>query len=284
VIAPLLAAALLAGPAQAQRPPPRSALAEGRGSVSAEVKPNVHVRLRVEGASVEVAATDGSSLTVSVPSAPALPLRLVSLGAERVEPEFDGKAHLQRGKLVVSVPRGASLDVSTVGGSVAIRGLQGAVRVRALSAAVEVAEAGEVDIETVDGPIALKRNRGPMRVHTVSGATNVTARAGTRLELESAAGGLDWDGPCAAGCHIDADTVSGHVALTFDEASSFELAFGSHGGKLVDEVLLVRRDPARQKGPDTWTEASLGDAAGAVEIETFSGNLTLRKRTGPRQP
>jgi hypothetical protein len=268
----LLTAALLAAQAGAPQLQGRRELASGAGAVTADVG-QVALRLRVRAARVEISEGPAGKVTVSTPEARDLRLRLFASG-KRVEPEFDGRRQLDSGRLVVQVPKGSAVDVSSVSGDVSIQGLGAEARVRGMSGRVLVAAATDVDVETVDGDIRAVDVAGAVRVHTVSGSTTVSARQpAAKLEVESASGPVDWQGTCGAGCHLDIDTVSGPVTLSFQGDSSFAISYATHQGRLRDELPLSQRP---QRKGSTWAEAAFGQGDGLVECETFSGDITVR--------
>jgi hypothetical protein len=254
----------------------RRELAAGLGAATGSVAGAVLLRLRVQSADVEIAEGPAGKVSAALADKPAARVRLVAYGS-RLEVEFDGSRQLREGKLRLELPRGSSVDISSVAGNVSVRGLDGDVRVRGLSGRVQIAGAKDVDIETVDGEVRAESS-GAARVHTVSGNTTLSSRsAGARAEVETASGFVDWQGACGRGCHLDIDSVSGAVSLSFDRGSSFAFTFATHDGQLKDGLGLAHRARPKQ-GQDTWMEAVQGDGEGVVECETFSADVALKQR------
>lgn len=255
----------------------------GEGSVRAvaEVKGPVTLRLETLSAGVEVETGSPGQVVVTVDDGDVSSVRLVPRGTDRVEAEFDGRQRLLRGQAHVKLPPGSSLDVGTISGGLAVKGLGGDARVRSTSGDIDIAGAARADVRTISGDAAVRDVRGEVRVRTVSGDVAVTCPAGQvgpRLEFESTSGGLEWTGVCGRGCHLEARSSSGDVRMNVGDKSSFELRYSSHSGDLTDDVKLVglqRRDAPIGGGQSS---GRLGEGEGLIECSTFSGDLQLRRR------
>lgn len=250
-------------------------LAAGSGTVSWQARGPVRFSIRSYAADVQIFESSGNAVTVSgVRGA----VRLVSGGGDRVEAEFGGKRQLHDGKVTVSLPRGSSVDAGSVSGDVLIYGVGGEVRIRGMSGRISVTSGTDVDAENVDGSVEIHSAIGALRVHTVSGRILVTSPAHpAKLEAETASGSLDFRGNCAAGCHIDVDSVSGDVRFELDADSSLAARVVSTSGKIRDEAgLSFHRKAGASEGD--FSEGALGKADGLIECETFSGNVTFVSR------
>ncbi len=273
-IAALLAVALASLSVLAESP--RKPLAQGVGTAQAPVGGPISLRLHVGSASVQVAPSDGSSISVTVANRPALRIALFAAGGDRVEVEFDGRRRLSQGALVVRVPKGSRLDLGSLDGAIVVRGAFAEVRVRGMSGEVDVASAARADIETIDGEISVVDTAGPVAIRTISGNVSVVTTApGATLEIETADGNINWRGACGQGCHADVDTVSGQVHFALDRKSAFELRLMTHSGRLKDSLGLAANKPPPDAGETGWRAATYGSGSGEVECETFSGDVTL---------
>jgi hypothetical protein len=260
----------------------RVVLGSGAGSARTAAAAPVSFSLRVAAASVEVLPSDGPEVRVVLLDAPQVKVALIGTGGDRMEAEFDGRRRLHQGRLQAWLPRRSRVDLVSLEGRIAVRGLGGEVRVRATSGDVDLSGAALVDAETIDGEIDVLDSSGPVTVRTVSGKVTLDATAAAaRVDVESGAGPIDFRGPCGRGCHLDLETVSGEVKLELDRQSSFALSSVSHGGKLRDELGLTRGEGQGESVPG-WSSWSYGGADGEIECETFSGDLIVRGRAqGP---
>ena len=235
-----------------------------------EVAGPVSLSVRTYGADVEV--TPGPRLSVSVSGRPDVRPSIRALGGNRYEAEFDGKRQLHEGALRVEVPAGSAIDVSTVLGRVSIAGVGGPARVRGMSGAVRVAGGAEVDVETVDGGIEVDDASGKVRIHTTSGVSAVSATALGEIELETASGAASFRGACGARCRIDVDSVSGEVHFALAPGSAFSASLITTSGHVRDTLGLSLH------GREAWTEGRFHGGDGAIECETFSGDIVFGAR------
>ena len=257
-------------------------LASGVGAASASVPGPVKLELRAYAADVEVVAGDGHRVSLSVSGKPGLRVVLFASG-ERLEAQFSGKRQLREGRARIELPRGSSVDLSSVSGAVVVRDLGGDVRVRGMSGRVEVSGALQVDVESIDGSTTVASSTGPLRLHTLSGSATIeTANAAGQAEVETSSGAFTFKGPCGKGCHVDVDSVSGPLTLLLDRQSSFALDLDTHSGKLRDELGLVKQEGGKRAGgekdKDDWRELSFGKGEGAIECETFSADVAVKAR------
>ena len=252
-------------------------LASGPGSASAKVEGPVKLELRAYAADLEIVATDKRVVTLTVEGKPGLRVALF-LSGDRIEAQFSGRRQLREGRARIELPRGSSVDLSSVSGAVVVRDVGGDVRVRGMSGRVEVSGARQADVETIDGAAKVAASAGPLRIHTISGAISIeTGNPAGQAEVETSSGALSFGGRCGKGCHVDVDSVSGPLFFALDRKSSFALDFDTHSGKLTDSLGLDKSQ-AERRGQDDWRELRFGAGEGAIECETFSGDVTISAR------
>ena len=265
--------------ATASTDPFRAALAGGIGAARASVAGPVSVRLRVGSATLLVLPSDKPEVRVivnGVSGRPGLRVALYAAGSDRIDVEFDGRRRLQQGQVRLWVPRKSRLDLGSLDGPIAVRNVGGEVRIRGMSGDVDVLAASQADIESIDGEVDVLEAAGPVAVRTISGNVTVTSTGSApRLDVETESGNLDWRGACGKGCHLDADTVSGQLRFALDrKASSFELRFISHQGKLRD--LLGAKASEAPAAPQQWSSFTYLGKEGEIECETFSSDVSLQ--------
>ncbi|HYV67840.1 MAG TPA: DUF4097 family beta strand repeat-containing protein, partial [Myxococcales bacterium] len=236
-----------------------SARATGKkGAATLAVKGPVTFRLRVQSGEVEVVGSDKPQIALSVGGVPiAGDVQLLQFG-DRVEAEFNGRRHLNRGKLRVELPKGSSLEFDSASGDLSVQQIGGDVRVRTMSGDVKVQGARNADLESISGDVTVSATGPKQRLHLVSGTAVVTTvDPAVQLAFQSASGNLEWTGVCAKGCHLTTETVSGDIKLLPDASrSSFQLSYASHSGGLRDELKLeMKRRPKKDRGWGGWVEA-----------------------------
>ena len=244
----------------------------GQRTATANVKGPITFRLDTISADVEIATAGGKQVTITLSDSDANSVALVARGDDRMEAEFDGQGKLRSGHVRIELPKGSSVDIKTVSGGLIAKGPGGDVRFRSMSGDAHVGPAGNAEIATVSGEVSIKDVTGSVRVHTVSGDAEITSTAGAnaQLEFESTSGDLHWSGACGPKCRITSSTVSGDAVLSLDpKASSFDLRFQSHSGDINDGLGIQKSGEGQGR---------YGKGEGVVEVRSFSGDLSLKKK------
>ena len=247
-------------------------VASGSSTATVQVKGPVCFCLDAMSADVEIVTATANKVTITLVDSDSHSVSLVARAEDRLEAEFDGHGKLKSGHVRIELPRGSSVDIKTLSGGLVAHGPGGNVRFRSMSGDAEVGPAANVDINTVSGEVRVHDAAGAVRLHTVSGDANVTstAGAGAMLEYESTSGDLHWAGACGPRCRITSATVSGDVSLTLDpKASSFDLRFQSHSGDISDSLGIARSSEGAGR---------YGKGEGVIEVRSFSGDLSLKKK------
>jgi len=292
VLTLLVAVALVApSTAQAMRPPTSwrptaggweaSETTGGSGGHTLAVKGPVKLRVRTLDANVEITPARTREVSVRVTDSDVGRVAVEERGGDRVEIVFDGGAVLRCGKACITVPAGSDVEVTTSDGDVSIAGVGGAVRARTASGDVQVRRATAVEIRTVSGDVAIDEAAGDVRIDTVSGDAQlalVNAGAPPRVRYASTSGDLTYRGPCGAQCRLEARTMSGDLTLQLAQPSSFELTYLTRSGELSDDLHLEIQPQARL-GRETRLRARAGQGEGLIDLQTWSGDVTLAAST-----
>ncbi len=179
-------------------------------------------------------------------------VRIVGLDDEddEIEPQIgsDGRMRLQRIKedVTITVPRGASLHILSAKDDVAVRGLQGDVRLDAVSGDVQIQEATTVWLGAVAGDLTIAHCQGDVRLNALSGDLDVRN-----------VGGLEISG-----------ALSGDVVI-HDVAGEVTIKQGSHGDVQVSHAGRV--SIANMRGDCAIAQA------GSVEIGNLNGDLSVQE-------
>jgi DUF4097 and DUF4098 domain-containing protein YvlB len=199
--------------------------------------------------------------------------------------------------LVIKVPASASLDLSAVSANIDVTGMRGSATIEAESVSGEVTvkassteklelssvsgdvgfegEAASVDVETVSGDLRVNGVSGEVSVESVSGSAIVRAATVTEFEAASVSGDIDFEGSVAAGGRIDVESMSGDINLTLPAATGGRVSAEAFSGTLRNDFGLVVED---EEGPGSSMRGKIGDGSATIEIESFSGDVELRKR------
>ena len=199
--------------------------------------------------------------------------------------------------LVVKVPASASLDLSAVSANIDVTAMRGSDAIEAESVSGEVSlrasstdkleissvsgdvsfegEAGRVDAETVSGDLRVSGVSGDVSVETVSGSAIVRAATISEFEAASVSGDIDFEGALAANGRMDIESMSGDVSITLPADTSARVSAETFSGDLDNDFGLAVE---KEDGPGSTMHGKLGAGSANIEIESFSGDVNLRKR------
>ncbi len=150
----------------------------------------------------------------------------------------------------VTMPRTATLIVDDFSSEITVEGLRAGVTLETFSSAITVRDVeGALDLETFSGEVKGEGLRGRIQLETFSGDA--------RLQFAALTGDS----------HLE--TFSGDLELTLPADTGFELVGEDDAfGELDSEFALQAEDGRR----------ITGGGGPRIEIETFSGDLRLRKQ------
>ena len=197
--------------------------------------------------------------------------------------------------LEVHVPRAASLAISVIsatlvidgvdGGSIALDTVSGKARIQArtpslkvdsVSGSIELSgHAEQADLQTVSGDILAPTLGNVAKLQTISGHIQANGGPWRKFSLSTVSGDAQLAGALAPGGSLDIDSMSGDVQLQLPAATSAALHASSFSGDLRSDFGTPRQ---ADHGPGSSLDARLGDGQGRINIETFSGDLRIRRQ------
>jgi hypothetical protein len=222
--------------------------------------------------------------------------------AIKVQPQGGGgwfswndNSHLGPTTLDVRVPRRASLKVDVVsapldidgtdGGSLKINSISGRVRINARTPSLDVnsvsggiafaGQATQANLQTVSGDILAPALGKDADLQTISGHIQASGGPWRRLKLSTVSGDAQVDGALAPGGRIGIDSMSGDIDLRLPAALSATLKASSFSGDLRSDFGTPR---SSAHGPGSALETTAGSGDGQIEVETFSGDLRIRRK------
>lgn len=207
---------------------------------------------------------------------------------------WHGDSDMEPSTLDVKVPRGASLEVDTVSATADIRGLSGGtieansvsgdvridadspkVEVDAVSARVELSgHMRQANIQTVSGDIVAPQVREGGDLETVSGQIRLSGGPYARVTMNTVSGDIDVKGALAPQGRIEIDSVSGDVSMDLPAALSAQMRVSTFSGSIHSAFGTVVE---KRHGPGSALESTIGSGDGRIEVQTFSGDVRLRK-------
>lgn len=198
-------------------------------------------------------------------------------------------------ELRVSAPAGVTLKVEAVSAEVEVTGIRGAeLAIDNVSGDVTVdSQARDVEVNTVSGDQHLTLHSNDVSAESVSGDVEITGELGGRVDLEAVSGSLIVDSASAAksltagvvsgdvrlrtglqpGGRLRAESLSGDLDVLLPASTSASLSASSFTGTIKSFAGTVETE---EHGPGSSLDAKLGGGDGSIELETFSGDLTVR--------
>ncbi|WP_233843723.1 DUF4097 family beta strand repeat-containing protein [Dyella sp. 2HG41-7] len=197
--------------------------------------------------------------------------------------------------LDVNVPRGASVKVNVVsapanldginGGDVQVNSVSGRVRINAktpmlniVSVSGNVAFSGRAEqakLQTVSGDILAPSLGNTVDVQTVSGHVQVGGGPWQQFNLSTVSGDVQLTGGLAPGGNMSIDSMSGDLQLQFPASLSSSLHASTFSGDLRTDFGTPKRP---EHGPGSTLDTEAGNGDGKIHIETFSGDVRIRKQ------
>ena len=168
------------------------------------------------------------------------------------------------GFLLVTAPRGASLELNAFNGPIGLNGLSGRVTARTENGPISASRStGELDLEAENGPIAFEGDSGSSRLRTRNGPIGVTLA------------GRAW-----AGEGLDARAVNGPVSLSIppDYGSA---AVVESAGRSPFQCRGEGCSSARKTWDDDGRRIEVGEGPVLVRVATVNGPVSVRTGSGP---
>lgn len=197
--------------------------------------------------------------------------------------------------LDLHVPKGARLDVDVVsaplgidgmdGGKISVNSVSGRVRVDARTPVLtvdsvsgtvqQIGHAERADLQTVSGDILAPELGTEADLQTVSGRIQASGGPWRKFNLSTVSGDVQLTGGVAEHGSIDIDSMSGDVQLQVPADVSAGIQASSFSGDLRSDFGQVSE---HDHGPGSELNADVGGSRGRIHVETFSGDLRIRKQ------
>lgn len=290
---PLFSAAAVA-PAE-QRP------AEAGGEVAAEVR----VEIGNIAGSVRVTGWDRNEVRVQGTLGEGVERlrfdnghRDVGIGVELPRRRRGERADVGESHLEIDVPRGATLEIETLAAAIAVIGVDGDVRlentagtityagaarfieVGTASGDIEVdssADGAAIEVEAIAGNVLVQLSAGDVRASTVTGNVRVIGGRVREGDFESVSGELYFEGAIVPTGDLSFENFNGDIDLLIPSDSSAVFDITSYSGPIETEFGFEARQ-LEAYSPEQQAEFTLGSGAAAVDIETFAGSVSVRRR------
>ncbi|HEX2095228.1 MAG TPA: DUF4097 family beta strand repeat-containing protein [Longimicrobiaceae bacterium] len=191
---------------------------------------------------------------ITVPASMALDLSGMYSDIQVEGTRAEVKAQTVQGE--ITIRGGQNVSARSVQGQVTVRGARGNVRVHSTSEDVHVAESsGEIMVETVSGDAVLER---------------IDSR---RVEAGTVSGDVFYDGSLQNGGRYSFVSHSGDVTAVVPAGANATVSVATMSGDLDASFSLPSIDEERRRR----YSFTLGSGSAELEMETFSGDIRLRR-------
>jgi DUF4097 and DUF4098 domain-containing protein YvlB len=197
--------------------------------------------------------------------------------------------------LELKVPRAAALDIDTVSADVLVDAISGSAEVRVESVSGDQradAEADRVSLQSVSGDVAIRGSSRRSELETVSGdiiaeglseeleARSVSGEIDVRGEGFSninggtVSGDIDITGSLTERARVDLESMSGNLDLDLAGELSARIEVETFSGSIRSDYGTVERE---EHGPGASLRTTVGSGSATLNLESFSGDVTIRK-------
>lgn len=169
----------------------------------------------------------------------------------------------------------AEVSVETVNGDVVVEGGRGLLNLRSIQGAVVVRGAsGTVDVVSVNDDVTLEGVTGDIHIQTTNGDVVLERIRSSATRATTVNGEIIYDGTIADGGSYTFRTHNGDVTAVVSEDVSATVAVSTYHGAFRSEI------PIRLTGTTLSRQFSftLGSGGARVEMESFNGEIVLRRR------
>lgn len=197
--------------------------------------------------------------------------------------------------LTIKVPAGSRLEIDGISCPIGVSGVDGKVFVSSISGEVRITgdpqaidaesisgdlivdgRCGQVSVQSISGQVTVAGGTAAVEASTVSGALVLQAEKFKELSVESVTGEAEITGALEAKGSFSFDLHSGDLVLTVPADVSADFAVETFSGDIVNDFGAQSRKVSTYT-PGRELEFTTGQGEARVRINTFSGNVTIRK-------
>ena len=171
-----------------------------------------------------------------------------------------------------------AVTINTTEGDITLRNFGGAATVESIDGNVIVEGGkGRVQAKTTDGDITITKASGELLVESIDGTIKMTDVTATALEASTVDGDILYSGTFQGSGRYRFESHDGDVTLMIPENTSatFTIRRYDSSRKLDTNLPLKPVGDTTRARRATYT---LGGGAAQVEIESFDGDVTIKKK------
>lgn len=178
-------------------------------------------------------------------------------------------------EVTVTGTGGRLLDVSSVSGKIRLDSNARELEIGSISGRIELSGNGErAHVETVSGDIDSRANRERLKLETVSGNIAVSTDSYREFSASSVSGDISLRGKPLDDARVDAETMSGDIRIDAGSDLSARIEAETFSGRIRSDFGKVEEP---EHGPGRSLDTSVGDGRARIKIDTFSGDISIRR-------
>ena len=173
----------------------------------------------------------------------------------------------------------SEISVTTVRGDIVLKNI-GSVIAKTIEGAIEVDGArGKTALSSVNEDIKITGVSGDLSADTTNGSITLARIESTNVEVTTVNGDITYEGQLPAKAHLSFSTHGGDITLTVPDSANATFNVRTYSGEFGASVPVKGPDASsvRRGKRVTYT---LGNGSAEVELESFGGDIRLR-RAGP---
>lgn len=201
-------------------------------------------------------------LRIQVPSASAIEVNAVSSDFRGVGLSGPQRLKTVSGDVQTTIGSG-DLDVKTISGNVSLRGGENSANLR---------------IQTVSGDVTIEHGAGSLEAITVSGGVSAQLAPAKTVRVRSTSGNLKFDGRLTADATLDAETISGDLAIGGGSENGFQYDVSTFNGDIHSCFRTESSGGHKGALPGSTLNGAVGQGGARVRLKTMNGDVSLCDR------
>jgi DUF4097 and DUF4098 domain-containing protein YvlB len=168
------------------------------------------------------------------------------------------------------------VSVETVRGDIVLKNV-GPATAKTIEGQIQVDGArGKLSLSSVNEDIKVSGVAGDVSAETTNGAITLDRMESTMIEVTTVNGDIKYDGAFSDRGHYSFTTHSGDLELTLPENTNATFNVRTYNGDF-SAALPVKGPERSQVRQGKRVTYALGNGSAEVELESFDGDITLRR-------
>ena len=177
---------------------------------------------------------------------------------------------------------GGDVSVETTHGDVKVRGGSGFVSLKSVQGEITLEKAkGRIEARAVNESIHLADISGDLSAESTNGSIILDRIDSSNVDLYTVNGNISYDGAIKDKGIYRLTTHNGLIAVPIADKANATLSVRTYNGSVRATFPLAGGGDDAQKRTKRFA-VTLGNGSAHVELESFSGTISLRRPTDPR--